>query len=68
MLRAARLSQGDGFRIIYVHVPAAWLSLMVYVVMAAERRGRTDLAHEGGPRGGRELRADRGLLHRSWRW
>jgi len=27
--------QGDGFRIIYVHAPAAWLSLMVYVVMAA---------------------------------
>jgi heme exporter protein C len=27
--------QGDGFRIIYVHVPAAWLSLMTYVVMAA---------------------------------
>jgi heme exporter protein C len=26
--------QGDGFRIIYVHVPAAWLSLMTYVVMA----------------------------------
>jgi heme exporter protein C len=27
--------QGDGFRIIYVHAPAAWLSLMVYVVMAS---------------------------------
>jgi heme exporter protein C len=27
--------QHDGFRIIYVHAPAAWLSLMVYVVMAA---------------------------------
>jgi len=26
--------QGDGFRIIYVHAPSAWLSLMVYVVMA----------------------------------
>ena len=26
--------QGDGFRIIYVHAPAAWLSLMVYIVMA----------------------------------
>lgn len=26
--------QGDGFRIIYVHAPAAWLSIMVYVVMA----------------------------------
>jgi heme exporter protein C len=26
--------QGDGFRMIYVHVPSAWLSLMVYVIMA----------------------------------
>jgi heme exporter protein C len=26
--------QGDGFRIMYVHVPAAWLSLLTYVVMA----------------------------------
>jgi heme exporter protein C len=27
--------QGDAFRIIYVHAPSAWMSLMVYVVMAA---------------------------------
>ena len=27
--------QGDGFRIIYVHVPCAWMSLAVYMVMAA---------------------------------
>ncbi|MGN8160568.1 heme ABC transporter permease [Salinisphaera sp. SWV1] len=27
--------QGDGFRILYVHVPAAWMSLFVYVAMAA---------------------------------
>ncbi|HEY1899798.1 MAG TPA: heme ABC transporter permease CcmC [Steroidobacteraceae bacterium] len=26
--------QGDGFRIMYVHVPAAWLSLMIYTWMA----------------------------------
>ena len=26
--------QGDAFRIIYVHVPAAWLSLMIYTLMA----------------------------------
>ena len=26
--------QGEAYRIIYVHVPAAWLSLLVYVVMA----------------------------------
>jgi heme exporter protein C len=27
--------QGHSFRIIYVHVPAAWMSLFVYMVMAA---------------------------------
>jgi heme exporter protein C len=26
--------QGDGFRIMYVHVPTAWLSLQAYMVMA----------------------------------
>src|SRR5262245_16160269 len=26
--------QGDAFRIIYVHVPSAYLSMMVYMVMA----------------------------------
>lgn len=26
--------QGDAFRIIYIHAPSAWMSLMVYVVMA----------------------------------
>ena len=27
--------QGDSYRIIFIHVPAAWMSLFVYVVMAA---------------------------------
>lgn len=27
--------QGDSYRIIYIHVPAAWMSMFVYVVMAA---------------------------------
>ena len=27
--------QGEGYRIIYVHVPSAWMSLMVYVTMGA---------------------------------
>jgi heme exporter protein C len=26
--------QGDAFRIIYIHVPAAWMSMFIYVVMA----------------------------------
>ena len=27
--------QGEGYRIIFVHVPAAWLSMFIYMVMAA---------------------------------
>jgi heme exporter protein C len=30
----ADYQQGDAFRIIYVHVPAAWMSLFIYIVMA----------------------------------
>lgn len=30
----ADYQQGDSFRIIYVHVPSAWMSLFVYVLMA----------------------------------
>ena len=26
--------QGEGYRIIFVHVPASWLSMFLYVVMA----------------------------------
>ena len=34
VLAPADYQQGDSFRIIYIHVPAAWMSLFVYVVMA----------------------------------
>jgi heme exporter protein C len=30
----ADYQQGDGFRIMYVHVPSAWLSMFIYSVMA----------------------------------
>src|SRR5690625_3605993 len=33
-LAPADYQQGDSFRIIYVHVPAAWMSMFVYMVMA----------------------------------
>lgn len=32
----ADYQQGDAFRIIYVHVPAAWMSLFIYIVMAVQ--------------------------------
>ena len=35
VLAPADYQQGEGYRIMYVHAPAAWLSLFAYVVMAA---------------------------------
>ena len=35
LLAPADYQQGDSFRIMYVHVPAAWMSLFVYMSMAA---------------------------------
>lgn len=34
VLAPADYQQGDGFRILYVHAPAAWLSVMIYSAMA----------------------------------
>ena len=35
MLRAPTdATQGDSYRIIFIHVPAAWMSMLLYVVMA----------------------------------
>jgi len=35
LLAPADYQQGESFRIIYVHVPSAWMSLFVYMVMAS---------------------------------
>ena len=34
VLAPADYQQGDSFRIIYLHVPAAWMSLFVYMIIA----------------------------------
>ncbi len=34
VLAPADYQQGDSFRIIYIHVPSAWMSLFVYMVLA----------------------------------
>jgi heme exporter protein C len=36
VMAPADYQQGDAFRIIYVHVPAAWMSLFIYIVMAVQ--------------------------------
>ena len=33
VLAPADYQQGDSFRIIYVHVPAAWMSMLIYAIM-----------------------------------
>ena len=35
VLAPADYQQGDSFRIIYLHVPSAWMSMFVYMVMAS---------------------------------
>ncbi len=35
VLAPTHYEQGEGYRIIYVHVPSAWLSMFVYMVMAS---------------------------------
>ena len=32
----ADYKQGDSFRILYIHVPAAWMSLIIFVIMAVQ--------------------------------
>lgn len=32
----ADYKQGESFRILYIHVPAAWMSLFIFIVMAAQ--------------------------------
>ena len=29
--------QGEGYRIMFIHVPAAWMSMFIYIVMAGWR-------------------------------
>ena len=64
MLAPPDYQQGDGFRIIYVHAPECVAVPHGVYEHGGGRRGRSHLAHQGRPRGGRQLRADRRLLHR----
>ena len=60
----ADLNQGDAQRIMYVHVPSAWLAYLV----RGHRAGGTRLPVEARPalrRGGRRGRRDRRALHRA---
>jgi len=36
-LAPADYQQGESYRIIYIHVPSAWMSMFVYAILAATR-------------------------------
>ena len=59
----ADYQQGDSFRILYIHVPSAWMSMFDLRADGDLRRHRADLAHQAvrDPRDG--LRADRRRVH-----
>ena len=57
--------QGITVRIMYIHVPFAWLSMMCYSLMAVSRSGHAGLAPPAGRRRAEIRRADRRGLHRA---
>ena len=40
--------QGETVRIMFIHVPAAWMALQIYLFIAIARRGRAGLAASAG--------------------
>ena len=40
LLRQLTSQQGDAYRIIFIHVPAAWMGMLLYVLMAIYARHR----------------------------
>ena len=57
--------QGESYRIIFVHVPSAWMSMFVYVVMAGRQRDRPGVADQARRGGGHPKRTDRARPSRS---
>ena len=51
--------QGEAYRIIFVHVPAAWMSMFLYLVMAFWAAIGLDLQHPAGLDAGARARAHR---------
>ena len=56
--------QGESVRIMYVHVPAAWMALFVYVALAAASAAALVWRHPPGPCRRPRGIADRRRLHR----
>ena len=61
--RRADYQQGESVRIMYVHVPAAWMAMFCYAVMAGASGGRADLEASAGRPRGQGGGADRRRLH-----
>ena len=43
--RPTDAQQGEAYRIIFIHVPAAWMSMFLYLVMAFWAGGRPGVQH-----------------------
>jgi hypothetical protein len=62
VLAPADYQQGDAYRIIFIHVPSAWMSLFIYGVMGLPRLSRWSGDQAGGG-GGDGIGADRRCVH-----
>ena len=59
----ADYQQGETVKIMYIHVPAAWLSLFFYMIMASSALGTPGLAPSAGGRVAEGRRPHRRRLH-----
>jgi len=55
--------QGESYRIIFIHVPAAWMSMFLYVVMAFLGGARARVQHAAVGHDGERDRADRSAVY-----
>ena len=59
----ADYQQGDSFRIMYVHVPAAWMSMFIYMVIAFSSADIFDLEDHCRRYYRQSKRTDRRIVH-----
>ena len=64
----ADYQQGETVRIMYVHVPSAWMALFVLQLHRCRQRRRAHLAPSPGRRGGALRPRRSGLASPFWRW
>ena len=60
--------QGEAYRIIFVHVPAAWMSMVIYIVMAGWAALGLALKCKVVCNDGASFSAYRCNIYVAWRW